>query len=162
MLAVARSVVASGDYPIGSPTVTVSGTSTLVLVPEPYLERIVGNLVEDNARRFGLSRVEVLVHQRGKKAVLEVHDDGPGVPPHERTRVFERFVRLDEARDRENGGFGLGLAIVSDLCRAFGGTIEVSDANPGAVFSAQFPVARAGLAPAPESVPTDLLEPAGR
>jgi len=161
VLAVARSVVASGNDRNSSPTVTVSGTSTLVLVPEPYLERIVGNLV-DNARRFGLSRVAVLVHQTGQNALLEVRDDGPGVSPHERTRVFERFVRLDEARDRENGGFGLGLAIVSELCRAFGGTIEVSDANPGAVFSAQFPVARLGLATDPEGVPVDLLEPAGR
>ena len=54
-----------------------------------------------------------------------------GRAPPDRGRIFERFVRLDEARDREHGGFGLGLAIVADLCHAYGGTIEVGDAGPG-------------------------------
>lgn len=74
-------------------------------------------------------------------ALLEVRDDGPGIAEADRERVFERFVRLDEARDRGEGGFGLGLSIVATLCRAYGGSIEVHRGNPGAVFEARFPLA---------------------
>jgi signal transduction histidine kinase len=141
LLAVARRVVRSGEY-VGPPHVTVSGHPAPVLVPGAYLERILANLV-DNARRFARSGVEVVVGRHDHMAVLEVRDDGPGVPDAARARIFERFVRLDEARDREHGGFGLGLAIVADLCHAYGGTIEVADAHPGAVFMVRFPLARA-------------------
>ena len=101
-----------------------------MLVPVGYVERVIANLV-DNARRFAASRVEVVIRATTRTATIEVRDDGPGVPPEERDHIFERFVRLDEARDREHGGFGLGLAIVADLCRAYGGTIEVRDGSPG-------------------------------
>jgi signal transduction histidine kinase len=152
VLAVARHVVYSGDY-AGPPRVEVGGCAAYVNVPGAYLERIIANLV-DNARRFATSHVDVLVDHHDRMAILEVRDDGPGVPEAARGRIFERFVRLDEARDREHGGFGLGLAIVADLCHAYGGTIEVADANPGAVFTVSFPLAkaprsrRASLAPA--------------
>jgi signal transduction histidine kinase len=104
---------------------------------------MVANLV-GNARRFAVTRVEVTVAREGSSAILRVRDDGPGVAPADRARIFERFVRLDEARDRGDGGFGLGLAIVADLCRAYGGTVEVGDAGPGAVFTIRFPLARGG------------------
>jgi signal transduction histidine kinase len=84
----------------------------------------------------------VLVDHHDRMAILEVRDDGPGVPEAARGRIFERFVRLDEARDREHGGFGLGLAIVADLCHAYGGSIEVADANPGAAFTVTFPLVK--------------------
>jgi signal transduction histidine kinase len=149
--------------------VTVSGTPARVLVPGAYLERVIANLVE-NARRFAASRVEVFVESNERFATLRVRDDGPGVPEAARCRIFERFVRLDEARDRDHGGFGLGLAIVADLCRAYGGTIEVSDAEPGAVFSVRFPLAQPGsirpvaaekptAAPAPTPAPAPASEP---
>jgi signal transduction histidine kinase len=140
LLAVARHVVYSGEY-VGSPQVAVNGRSAHVRVPGAYLERIIANLV-DNARRFASGHVEVLVDHRDRMAILEVRDDGPGVPDSARGRIFERFVRLDEARDREHGGFGLGLAIVADLCHAYGGTIEVADAEPGAIFIVRFPLAK--------------------
>jgi signal transduction histidine kinase len=124
------------------PPVLLRAEPTPVAMPEIYVERIVVNLVE-NARRFANSRVEVFVGHRSGFGVLEVRDDGPGVPVAERGRIFERFVRLDEARDREFGGFGLGLAIVADLCRAYGGTAEVGDASPGAVFTLRLPLATA-------------------
>jgi signal transduction histidine kinase len=163
LLVVARQVVAAGDYAAGPPAVTVSGTSARVLVPGAYLERVIANLV-DNARRFALSHVEVLVQSDDRFATLQVHDDGPGVPDAARCRIFERFVRLDEARDRDHGGFGLGLAIVADLCRAYGGTIEVSDGQPGAVFSVRFPLAKAAstrppVAQSPTAVPSPPREP---
>jgi signal transduction histidine kinase len=162
LLDVARSVVASGEYEGSRVTCVVRGTPTPVLVPEVYLERMIGNLV-DNARRFATSRVEVVVEHIGPSAQLHVRDDGPGIPVAERDRVFERFVRADEARDRENGGFGLGLAIVADLCRAYSGTVDVADAAPGAIFSIRFPVAPATLEhPRGTALVADLLAPARR
>jgi signal transduction histidine kinase len=110
-----------------------------VAVPPVYLERMITNLV-DNARRFAASRVDVEIDSEAGQALLVVSDDGPGVPESARTRIFERFVRLDDARDRGEGGFGLGLAIVSDLCRFYGGTIEVQAAHPGARFVVRFPL----------------------
>jgi signal transduction histidine kinase len=62
---------------------------------------------------------------------LLVDDDGPGVPVDDRQRVFERFVRLDEARTQSDGGTGLGLAIAHDIVVAHGGTIAISDAPIG-------------------------------
>ena len=114
------------------PEVAFDGVSVPVAVPAVYIERLVVNLVE-NARRHATSRVDVRVRSEGGCALLEVRDDGPGVAPEDRERIFERFVRLDEARDRTQGGFGLGLAIVADLCRAFGGSVEVGDAYPDGV-----------------------------
>ncbi len=111
-LAVARSVAAADAYAT-PPLVTVRGPSSpatgpvLVPVPAPYLERIIANLV-DNGRRFAASQIEVIVTSAGKSGLIQVRDDGPGVPEVERDRIFERFVRLDEARDRVHGGFGLG------------------------------------------------------
>jgi signal transduction histidine kinase len=160
LLAVARQVVASGDYTVDPPVVTVSGTPARVLVPGAYLERVIANLVE-NASRFAESRVEVSVESNDGFATLQVRDDGPGVPEAARCRIFERFVRLDEARDRDHGGFGLGLAIVTDLCRAYGGTIEVSNADPGAVFSVRFPLAQpVATRPVAAETQTGALAPA--
>ena len=130
---------ADTDITAGGPQIFVSTVVAPVAVPPIYLERIVANLV-GNARRFATSRIDVTVTREGPYAVLRVRDDGPGVPQAERSRIFERFVRLDEARDRGDGGFGLGLAIVADLCRAYGGHIEVGDAAPGAVFTLRFPL----------------------
>ena len=62
-------------------------------------------------------------------AVLTVVDDGPGIPADERERVFERFARLDDARDRDAGGTGLGLAIVRELLQRSDGSVSLQD-NP--------------------------------
>ena len=76
----------------------------------------------------------------GSSVVLLVDDDGHGVPEAERERVFERFVRLDEARARDDGGSGLGLAIVAEIVRVHGGTtsVETSPAG-GARFVVRLP-----------------------
>jgi hypothetical protein len=113
------------------------------------LARVVRNLV-DNARRHARSRVLVVVRREGDEAVVEVSDDGPGVPPADRARVFERFVRLDDARARTDGGSGLGLAIVAEVVAAHGGRVEVTDApGGGALFRVRLPAAAAPTPPEP-------------
>ena len=67
----------------------------------------------------------------GPWAVVTITDDGPGIPVADRGRVFERFTRLDDARAREGGGAGLGLAIVRELVRRHGGTVSLADAPGG-------------------------------
>ncbi len=68
---------------------------------------------------------------RADDVVLDIDDDGDGIPAAERERVFERFVRLDEARARDRGGSGLGLAIVAGVVRSHGGTARVGAAPSG-------------------------------
>ncbi|MEZ5096406.1 MAG: HAMP domain-containing sensor histidine kinase [Nocardioides sp.] len=71
------------------------------------------------------------VHHVGDHAVLWVDNDGAPVPEPDRERVFERFVRLDDTRDRDSGGSGLGLAIAADLARAHGGSLSTGIAPDG-------------------------------
>ncbi|MEH6379970.1 ATP-binding protein, partial [Streptomyces sp. KLMMK] len=105
------------------------------------LERLLANLV-DNALRHAASRVVITASLDGAagRAVLEVTDDGPGIPEEERERVFERFVRLDAARTRESGGSGLGLAIAREIARAHGGGLDVAPGGTGARLVAWFPL----------------------
>ncbi|MDR8411959.1 HAMP domain-containing histidine kinase [Nonomuraea sp. 3-1Str] len=91
------------------------------------LSRVLTNLV-DNAVRHTASKVEVALTRDG---VLTVTDDGPGIPEADRERVFNRFTRLDSGRSRDEGGAGLGLAIVRETVRAHGGTVHLEDAGPG-------------------------------
>ncbi|MEQ0560190.1 ATP-binding protein [Amycolatopsis sp. NEAU-NG30] len=100
------------------------GATPVVLGHRARLERLVRNLV-DNAQRHAVSRVVVTVSVVDGYALLVVDDDGPGIPEGERERVFDRFVRLDDARARDDGGSGLGLAIVADIVRVHGGTVLV-------------------------------------
>lgn len=108
---------------------------------ELALGQVVRNLL-DNAVRHAAGRVEVRLDRVGHRVVLTVDDDGAGVPEDQRDRVFERFVRLDEARARDDGGSGLGLAIVREICRAHGGeaTVETSPLG-GARFVVDLPTA---------------------
>jgi signal transduction histidine kinase len=89
------------------------------------LRRVLLNLGE-NAARHASRRVAISLGTRGSEVVLTVDDDGPGIPESERARVLQRFVRLDEARSRDDGGSGLGLSIVDEVVRAHGGTITIS------------------------------------
>ena len=106
------------------------------------LERLVDNLLA-NAVRHARSRVVVtLAEQPPGTAVLTVVDDGPGIPPAERDRVFERFTRLDEARAADAGGAGLGLAIARDVAERHGGSLRLAEpdaGSPGARFVVTLP-----------------------
>ncbi len=108
---------------------------------EPALGQVVRNLV-DNAARHAHSVVAVSVEERADTVEVAVEDDGPGVPEDQRARVFERFVRLDEARARDDGGSGLGLAIVEEIVRAHGGSVALSSSSlGGARFVVRLPLA---------------------
>ncbi|MFE1473133.1 sensor histidine kinase [Streptomyces cyaneofuscatus] len=103
------------------------------------LARVVGNLL-DNAQRHAESLVAVRVAADGAGVRVEVRDNGAGVPEDERERIFERFVRLDDARSRDDGGAGLGLAIARDVATRHGGTLTVHRApEGGAAFRLQLP-----------------------
>ncbi|MCS0634195.1 HAMP domain-containing histidine kinase [Streptomyces sp. LP05-1] len=105
------------------------------------LGRLLGNLL-DNAQRHAEAAVTVSVRTAGRQAVLGVADDGAGVPEGERERIFERFVRLDDARSRDEGGAGLGLAIARDVAARHGGTLAVRRSpGGGALFELRLPVA---------------------
>jgi signal transduction histidine kinase len=93
------------------------------------MSRMIRNLV-DNAVRHANSLIAIEVSSRNGTARLSISDDGPGIAPAERTRVFERFVRLDSDRSRSGGGAGLGLAIVAEVVAAHGGTVTIDD-RPG-------------------------------
>lgn len=101
-----------------------------VLGDAHYLERLVGNL-GDNAAHHARARIVFALTAQDGHVTLAVDDDGPGIPEPERARVFERFVRLDEARDRASGGTGLGLAIVREIARAHGGEIALATSPLG-------------------------------
>ncbi|MEP6598427.1 MAG: ATP-binding protein [Actinomycetota bacterium] len=99
------------------------------------LRRVVVNLI-DNAVRHASSRVEVELSiaertAEQRAAQLVVRDDGPGIPTDERERVFDRFYRLHASRSRESGGTGLGLPIARDVVWAHGGTLRLTDNEPG-------------------------------
>jgi signal transduction histidine kinase len=113
------------------------------------LTRVVTNLVS-NAVRHANSAVEVRLRLTESYAVVVVIDDGPGIPPADRQRIFERFVRLDDDRDRASGGSGLGLALVKEIVVAHSGAVWVGDAvpGPGAVFAARIPLISPDPAPA--------------
>ncbi|MET9716199.1 ATP-binding protein [Streptomyces rochei] len=103
------------------------------------LGRALANLL-DNAQRHARSAVEVAVRRDGGAVVVAVADDGEGVPAADRERIFERFVRLDAARSRDDGGAGLGLAIARDVAVRHGGTLTVHDAPAGgALFELRLP-----------------------
>ncbi len=96
----------------------------------PALRRVLRNLA-DNAVRHAAAAVTFSLAERDGVVLLAVDDDGPGIPESERAHVLERFVRLDDARARDDGGSGLGLAIVSELVRAHGGAVTITDSELG-------------------------------
>ncbi|XBB69128.1 ATP-binding protein [Nocardioides sp. WV_118_6] len=103
------------------------------------LGQVVRNLV-DNALRHARTRIALGVVEDGAGVRVSVEDDGPGIPEADRERVFERFVRLDDARARDAGGSGLGLAIVRELVQAHGGTVSAEgSALGGARFVVRLP-----------------------
>lgn len=110
------------------------------------LGRLIRNLGA-NAERHSRSRIRLSLTVSKDAAVLDVDDDGAGIPPPDRERVFERFTRLDDARARETGGSGLGLAIARELAVAHGGDLTASSNDwGGARLQLRLPVLGQGAA----------------
>lgn len=109
-----------------------------------HLLRAVRNLL-DNAARHASTSVTIGLAVSEGNAVLDVLDDGPGVPQAEHERVFERFVRLDESRERGSGGTGLGLSITAQIAAAHGGVVQLLPyrSDQGAHFRLILPVSAA-------------------
>ncbi|MBT1095803.1 HAMP domain-containing sensor histidine kinase [Streptomyces sp. Tu102] len=126
----------------GRAEVTVEARSAQVAGSRGQVGRVLTNLL-DNARRHARSAVTLTVRREGEWVVAAVADDGDGVAEADRERIFERFVRLDEARSRDDGGAGLGLAIARDVAVRHGGTLTVGRAPAGgALFELRLPQAQ--------------------
>lgn len=104
------------------------------------MERVLDNLM-NNAMRYSETTLRIGLDLQRSQAILCVEDDGPGIEPAEREKVFEPFVRLDPSRDRATGGCGLGLAIVRSIAQAMGGSVrcEASELG-GARFVFSWPI----------------------
>ncbi|HJP76575.1 MAG TPA: HAMP domain-containing sensor histidine kinase [Pseudonocardiaceae bacterium] len=124
---------AHGDEPIAVP----------VLGDAARLRQVIGNLVNNALTHTPPdARIEVRLRAEEAMGVLEVADAGPGLPPEQAQRVFERFYRADPSRGRDSGGTGLGLAIVAALVAAHGGRVEVDTAvGVGTTFRVLLPLA---------------------
>lgn len=133
-------VVAEVTRPFAT-EIEVMAIEPIDVVGDPAsLVRVVRNLLS-NADRHASDRVEVRLERRASDCLLHIDDDGSGVPAAERQRVFDRFARLDDARARDAGGSGIGLAIVKQVVELSGGTVEVTDAPlGGARFTVTLPL----------------------
>jgi two-component system phosphate regulon sensor histidine kinase PhoR len=111
-----------------------------------YLERAVSNLVENAIKYTKENGLIKLIVRPGSGSesglvLVEVSDNGIGIPAEEVPRIFERFYRVDRSRARDMGGTGLGLSIVKHVVQAHGGTIEVkSEPGKGSTFRLKFPI----------------------
>jgi two-component system phosphate regulon sensor histidine kinase PhoR len=104
----------------------------IVSSDRPKLAQALGNLL-DNAVKFSppATAIDVQAEVTGDEVVINVRDRGPGISPEHWSRVFERFYKVDRARPREAGGFGLGLAITKHLVQVLGGRIWTETARDG-------------------------------
>jgi len=110
-----------------------------VLGDPDALQRVLRNLV-DNAVRHAAGSVSISVRSADDHAEVLVGNDGPPIPPGDRDRIFDRFVRLDDSRSRTDGGTGLGLPIARDIVTAHGGVLTVDDLDTGAAMRIRLPL----------------------
>ena len=127
----------------------LAGRASAVAGRPEHLARAVRNLLE-NAARHARRSVSVTLRVTGPDIELMVVDDGPGIDPAQRGRVFDRFTRLDDARGRDEGGTGLGLPIAREIVEAHGGRISIGD-GPGGRFVVRLPLAGIGWQPEEEA-----------
>jgi two-component system sensor histidine kinase BaeS len=113
-----------------------------VCIDPMRVEQIINNLLSNSLRYTPAGgAITISVHERERKALLTVHDSGPGIPEESLPFVFERFYRSDRSRSRAEGGTGLGLAIARQLAQAHGGALTAANhPDGGAIFTLDLPV----------------------
>ena len=117
-----------------------------VLGDQARLHQVVANLLANARVHAPGATIEVRLHRDGDGAVIDVHDEGPGMSTADSARAFERFYRADASRSRHHGGSGLGLSIVEATVRAHGGTVAItSEEGTGTTVRVRLP-----LTPPPE------------
>ena len=123
-------------------TVTMSGPEVVARADAAKVSSILRNVIDNAMRAAGpQGQVHVVVREHDQFAIAEIWDSGPGVPPSERERIFERLVRLDHGRANDAGGSGLGLAIARGYARAHGGDLTCEDPRGiGAMFRLVLPL----------------------
>lgn len=132
-------VAAETKRPRSKDVITTLEPGVTVTADRLQVVRLLANLL-DNAERHAESQIIVTVRRQNGQAVLEVLDDGAGIAPEQRETVFQRFTRLDAARNRDAGGTGLGLPIAREIAHAHGGTLTIEDSQSGARFVLRVPV----------------------
>jgi two-component system OmpR family sensor kinase len=130
---------------MGDRTLTVDNDRPLRVEGSPdELHRMILNLLDNAARHTPAGAlIELSLHEEGGDAVVEVADDGPGIPVAMREQIFDRFVRGEGPADTAGGtGTGLGLAIVSAVAASHAGSVEAAESESGgALFRARIPLA---------------------
>lgn len=122
--------------------VTMEPGQTVTIAADPVgLKRLFGNLIDNAVKYGGGARVKLRVE--GDEAVIEVADEGPGLPETELQRVFEPFHRAEPSRNPESGGVGLGLSVARSIARAHGGDIVLSPRAEGLAAVVRLPLPKA-------------------
>ncbi|MFC8343999.1 sensor histidine kinase [Streptomyces sp. NPDC057280] len=124
------------------PLTPADGPASVAVRVDPHrIRQVLDNLLTNAAVHTPAGTpVCVTVSAGSGRARVEVMDSGPGIPPADRERVFDRFYRVDKARSRDRGGSGLGLAVARSLVRAHGGTVEVASEPGRTVFTVTLPL----------------------
>ncbi len=119
-----------GDERAVGRDISYSGPDTFGLIARPLaLKRAINNLV-DNAVKYG-GAARVTLSPEREEVVIDIDDDGPGIPLRDKERVFAPFIRLESSRSRETGGTGLGLTIARNAVRSMGGDVELTNRLEG-------------------------------
>lgn len=128
----------------GHPLTLVPGPDAVTLRMDPHrIRQVLDNLLTNAAVHTPPGTpVSIEVSVSAATALVRVADRGPGIPPGDRDRVFDRFYRVDKARSRDRGGSGLGLAVARSLVRAHGGTLELAESPEPTAFLLTLPLGR--------------------
>lgn len=137
-----RAVVADALAKTQTPiSIELDEAPVIVLGDQTQLERVVFNLVENAVRYAPNGTISAKVHKVDSTATLTISDTGEGIPAEHLPHLTERFYRVDSARNRDAGGAGLGLAIVSEIVKAHGGEMKIkSEVGKGTAVTISLPI----------------------